>query len=129
VVQRVQVGSAYPARLDRNQRIARPGDRFGDILDDETSTTGDSGSHSGETTALAIVIGGSHSPLDEAGARVTYFERLRRRDRPRYRGWCHRRHYRFFDGASSRSRAHLDPAVEAHDTARMSIIAARELGL
>ena len=50
VVQRVQIGAADPARLDRDQHVARAEHGIGDVLDDENTTTGDGGTHGGETT-------------------------------------------------------------------------------
>jgi RNA polymerase sigma-70 factor (sigma-E family) len=51
-MQRVQIGTTDPAGLHRDERITRTEDRIGDVFDDQSASTGDGGSHRGETTRV-----------------------------------------------------------------------------
>jgi hypothetical protein len=46
----VQVGPAYAARPDRYQRVARTEHGFRDVFHNEDTTSGNGGTHDGETT-------------------------------------------------------------------------------
>jgi hypothetical protein len=50
VMQRMQVGAADTTGLDRDQGVTRTGNRVGDVVDDEYSTTGDGGAHARRLT-------------------------------------------------------------------------------
>ena len=49
VMQRVQIRPADTARLDGHQDVARAGYGVGDVFDDEHTSTGNSGTHRGDT--------------------------------------------------------------------------------
>ena len=53
VVQRVEVGAADPAGLDRHQHVARTEYGVGNLLDHEDTTTGDGSTHGARLTGAA----------------------------------------------------------------------------
>jgi hypothetical protein len=54
-MQGVQIRPADAARLDRHQDVARAGYGLGDVFDDQHTSTGNSGSHRGNTNGLGPV--------------------------------------------------------------------------